>query len=263
MLKRIRPLRGNGPWILVSAIGVALLVTPFAVAAGEGRPLDGGARNPSNNQSQAYERETEIIADTNSYGTRQSNKSNNGGGAVYGCRSGPGGTPANNEPCIRANNLSTGLAFEFAFEGATGGTINSRVPGATRKPFTTNATGVATGLNADQVDGQSASEIVASAQSLNKFAAVQSDGTVAGGRGASGGNVRTGVGTYTVTFNSAVTGCALNTTINATGTSGTSGATASGNTVTVVTRAIVDAAGPPAETAGDPADRPFHLTVTC
>jgi hypothetical protein len=262
MLKRIRfrlPGRGNGPWILVSAIGAALLVTPFAVAAGEGRPLDGGARNPSNNQSQAYNRETEIIANTSSYGTRQSNKSGNGGGAVYGCRSGAGGTPRNNEPCVRANNLSQGLAFEFAFEGAVGGTIDSRVPGATRKPFTTNATGVATGLNADQVDGKSATEIVNDAQAQNKFATVTSTGGLSGGRGATAA-ARTAGGTYSVVFTSDISGCALNVTVNATGTAGTAGATASGNTVTVVTRAIVDAG---AETAGDPADRPFHLTVVC
>ena len=163
MLKRIRPrLRGNGPWILVSAIGVALVATPFAVAAGEGRPLDGGARNPSNNASQSYRRETQIIANLSTYGTRQSNKSNNGGGAIYGCRSGPGGSAANNEPCVRASNLSSGLAFEFATGGTRVGSITSTNTSAA--PFTTNATGVATGLNADQVDGQSASRDRGAAQ---------------------------------------------------------------------------------------------------
>ena len=73
MLKRIRSLgRGNGPWILVSAIGVALVATPFAVAAGEGRPLDGGARHPSKNPSRSYTRGTQIIANGPGYGTRQS-----------------------------------------------------------------------------------------------------------------------------------------------------------------------------------------------
>ena len=46
-IRRRRPFRGNGPWILIAAIAVALLVTPFAVAAGEGRPVLGGSRNPS------------------------------------------------------------------------------------------------------------------------------------------------------------------------------------------------------------------------
>src|SRR3954467_12823852 len=52
MLKRISgrlPFRGNGPWIVVAAVLVALLVTPFALAAGENRPVRGGARNPSPN----------------------------------------------------------------------------------------------------------------------------------------------------------------------------------------------------------------------
>ena len=82
---------------------------------------------------------------TSSYGTRQSNKSSNGGGAIYGCRSLPGGSPANNEPCIRANNLNTGLAFEFETDGTISATISAK-PGDACKPFITNATGVTTGL---------------------------------------------------------------------------------------------------------------------
>ncbi len=103
---------------------VALVATPaVAVGAGEGLPVDGGARNPSANPALAYTSETQIIANTDRYGTRQSNKSNNGGGAIYGCRSGAGGTPARNEPCIRASNLVAGLAFEFSSRGVLGGTI--------------------------------------------------------------------------------------------------------------------------------------------
>ena len=256
MLKRIRPrVRGNGPWVLVSAIGVALLVTPFAVAAGEGRPLDGGARNPSNNASQEYNRETEIIAGVSTYGTRQSNKSNNGGGAIYGCRSGAGGTPANNEPCIRANNLAAGLAFEFAFEGTTGGTITSQTPGATRKPFTTNATGVATGLNADQVDGQSATEIAnAGAATANRFAQVSVAGGLGNNRGATAAANPGGLGTYTVTFSGNISGCALGATVSSTaGGAASVGLTANNSTVDVVTR----------DPDGTPADHPFHITVTC
>src|SRR3712207_850722 len=110
--------------ILLAGGCTAILAAPFAGAAGEGQPLDGGARNPSNNQSQNYTRETEVIANVNTYGTRQSNKSDNGGGAVYGCRSKAGGTPAGNEPCLRATNLADGHAFEFnAATGARAGTI--------------------------------------------------------------------------------------------------------------------------------------------
>lgn len=165
--------RGNTRAIIITAGVLATAATPLAVAqsqsggpsakaaAGEGRPIDGGARNPSANQSQNYTRETEIIANTSTYGTRQSNKSTNGGGAIYGCRSAAGGTPAGNEPCIRANNLNSGLAFEFETDGNLLGTLTTSKPGDQSRPFTTNATGVATGLNADRVDGADASQIVA------------------------------------------------------------------------------------------------------
>ncbi len=103
--------------------------------------------------------ETEIIADNPTYGTRQSNKKDgDGGGAIYGCRSNPG-----NEPCIRSNNLKGGRAFEFVTVGKEAGRIE--VGGDhTGAPFTTNATGVATGLNADQVDGKSATDFAAATQ---------------------------------------------------------------------------------------------------
>src|SRR5687767_3740057 len=103
---------GQGPWILASAVAVALLVTPFALAAGEGRPLLAGKRNPSANASVALSAETQIITNSSTYGTRQSNKSNNGGGAIYGCRSEEGGIERGNEPCVRARNLADGRAFE-------------------------------------------------------------------------------------------------------------------------------------------------------
>ena len=84
--------------IIAGAALLAVCVAPFALAAGEGRPITGGARNPSSNASQSYTRETQIIANNSTYGTRQSNKSDNGGGAIYGCRSKVGGTPKGNEP---------------------------------------------------------------------------------------------------------------------------------------------------------------------
>ena len=72
---------------------------------------------------------------------------------MYGCRSQAGGsaaTPRPQNPCVRANNLSTGLAFEFnAANGDIGGLISVGGGGDAKKPLTTNATGVATGLNAD------------------------------------------------------------------------------------------------------------------
>jgi hypothetical protein len=258
MLKRIRsrvPGRGNGPWILVSAVGVALIATPFAVAAGEGRPLDGGARNPSNNQSQSYIRETEIIANTSTYGTRQSNKSSNGGGAIYGCRSRAGGSPANNEPCVRASNLANGRAFEFSTGGTEVGRIESSNNAAA--PFTTNAQGVATGLNADRVDSKSASEITSdAAAAANRFALVSSAGVLGANRGATAAANPAGVGTYTVTFSGNISACALSATAasNAAGVGAVTAVLAADNsTVEVLTR----------DGTGAGADFPFHLTVTC
>ena len=49
-------------WIAASAIVLAICVAPFAIAAGENTPVKGGARNPSDNASQAYTKETQIIA---------------------------------------------------------------------------------------------------------------------------------------------------------------------------------------------------------
>ena len=142
--------------VVIGAVAVAAVATAVPVAGGfgEGSPLEGGVRNPSPNATLELERETEIIADTPTYGTRQSNKSSSGGGAIYGCRSGAGGTAARNEPCIRANNLEQGFAFEFETDGAITGLISAASGGPNTKPFATNATGVASGLNSDFVDGQ-------------------------------------------------------------------------------------------------------------
>src|SRR5690349_13776436 len=199
-------IHGKAVWLAASAIVLAICVAPFAIAAGENTPVRGGARNPSNNASEAYTKETQIIANNGTYGTRQSNKSDNGGGAIYGCRSGEGGSPKGNEPCVRAVNLAKGFAFEFATSGTEGGTISVGNGGTSTKPFTTNATGVATGLNADQVDGKSADDIVNDAKALTKFANVTGTGALRAGRGPTA-STRTQAGTYTETFASDVSQC--------------------------------------------------------
>jgi hypothetical protein len=248
MLTRFRrrlPLRGNGPWIVVAAVLVALLATPFALAAGEGRPVNGGARNPSSNASLAYTRETQIIADNSSYGTRQSNKSTNGGGAIYGCRARTG-----TKACLRASNLSNGRAFSFQ---TNSGTEVGRIDGPTNAaPFTTSATGVATGLNADKVDGQDAAAIAASA---NRFATVSAGGALGNQRGATTA-AATATGTYNVVFSDDISKCAVGATVNdnTVAASATAAIGADAKTVTVVTRNA---------TTGAAANLPFHLTVTC
>jgi hypothetical protein len=263
--------RSQGPLVVVSAVVLGLLISSFAVASGEGKSLLGGKRNPGSNESSALSKETEIIANTGTYGTRQSNKSDNGGGAIYGCRSKAGGSEKGFEPCIRANNLVDGRAFEFESNGPeVGRIVNENVNGA---PFTTNAKGVATGLNADQVDGKSADEITAdatkaahddavtTAQGLTKFAAVAGDGTLGGKRGATSAT-RTGEGTYNVVFTDDISACALQATETQFENAGAVGVAllADKRTVTVRTRSGGGADGTEATAI---ADRPFNLTVSC
>jgi len=251
MRSRIRKalnVRANGPWILASALLVALMVAPFAGAFGEGNSVRGGARNPSPDARRAYTKETEIIANVNTYGTRQSNKSNNGGGAVYGCRSGDGGTPKGNEPCVRASNLTTGRAFEF---NSNNGTEVGAITGpATAAPFTTTAKGVATGLNADQVDGKSADEITAAA--LAKYAKVSGAGALGDQRGATAA-ARSATGVYSVDFNADVSKCAR--TVSVTGDAPGTATTTATDADTVAVHTF--------DAAAAAADRAFDLVVTC
>ena len=278
--------RGNTRALLISGAILALFVSTSAFAVGEGQPVEGGERNPTANLTQAYEKETEIIGDIaasggqkGGYVTRQSNTStgaNAGGGAIYGCRS-TGINPDTDESCIRVNNLADGLAFSFESNGTLGGIISVGDGGREEKPFVTDATGVATGLNADEVDGLDAEELVAANQGL--LARVNADGTSAGGRGATAA-ARTGEGTYTVTFNRDISGCAYQATQVNTELPGTISAALTPDTKNQVTvRTLDEAEDPfiddpatdPVETdipnpdadGNQPEDRAFHLTVTC
>lgn len=251
-------------WVLGTAVLLALGASSFAVAAGEGETAKLGQRNPSGGEQRNLTRETEIIAQTNTYGTRQSNKSDNGGGAIYGCRSKAGGTPAGNEPCVRSSNLADGNAFEFSTGGALGGTI-SATGGDNAKPFTTNATGVATGLNADRVDSKSAEDIakdaVTEVTNKTRFAAVGANGTLGAQRGVASAT-RTGAGTYTVVFSDSAASCAFNAVQTDVTNAGAVAVQlqADNRSLTVVTRdgGGADGTGPTAV-----ADHPFHVTATC
>jgi hypothetical protein len=228
-------------YILVGALALAIGIPSVAVGFGEGRSLLLGKRNPSPNASRAVTKETEIIASTGTYGTRQSNKRDgDGGGAIYGCRSATG-----KEPCIRANNLKGGRAFEFATVGKEGGRIETG--DGTGAPFTTNATGTATGLNADRVDGKEAADFAAAGDLLS--ARVGAGGVLGGGRGATAAVLETAPDTYRVTFNRDVSQC----TFSATPQGGTSGQTLAVQGGSNPQNVRVDADNPTA----------FHLLVIC
>jgi hypothetical protein len=243
--------------VLISALVLALLVSPFAIASGEGDPILGGKRNPSPNRSTALTAETEILTENGTYGTRQSNKKGgDGGGAIYGCRSAPG-----REPCVRANNLKDGRAFEFETNGAQGGFIEvgTTTPNPNAVPFNTNAAGQVANLNADRVDNLHAQEIVGQARAHTLWAVLSETGTLSRKSGATAASHLT-VGEYEVVFERDVTACAYSANIGtpdatepAAGEVGVSHRSGNANAVSVVTRA----------SDGTKTDHGFHLTVNC
>ena len=238
--------RSPGIYVIAAALILAIGVPSAAVGFGEGRDTKLGKRNPS---SGSLNRETQIIANNGSYGTRQSNKRDGeGGGAIYGCRSSAG-----KEPCVRANNLKGGRAFEFVTAGKEAGQF--QVGDTTAPPFSTNATGKVTNLDADKVDGKSAEDFAGAGDLA--FAAVKADGTFVAGRGATA-STKSNVAenTYTVTFNKDVSKCSF--TAGATGASsdvGGFGATIGQQP----TQVVVDEP----DAAGGGAGRDFHLQVIC
>jgi hypothetical protein len=256
LLGRLRP-NGRSALILACAAVLAIGITSIATGAA-GDFVRIGKRN-------AAPGTTAIVGSTTGYATRQSNNVNNDGGAAsYGCRA-----DANHEACLFVLNHNGGQVFQFSSNGGTnGGRILVTPPsGKTAKdvsPFTTNATGVATGLNADQVDGQSASEIIAATKP--PLAVVDANGTAStNSRGLAQSNAvqHTGVGTYTVQFATDVSKCAYSATETTTTDAGAAAAalvTGKTDTVQVVTRSGggTDGTGPTA-----PADKPFNLVIDC
>jgi hypothetical protein len=148
----------------MSSLILALLVAPFALAA-NGDPMIAGGRT-------TFTKITRVLGDSTTYATQQSNlHQGDGGAARYGCRS-----SAANEFCLLSKNTGGGGSFRFqSLSSLLGGSIEVNPPsGKTAddaKPFTTNAHGVATGLNADEVDGMSADDIVKAAKSPTAFSA--------------------------------------------------------------------------------------------
>jgi hypothetical protein len=255
LLRRLRP-GGRSALVLSCAVVLAVGITSIATGAA-GDFVRVGKRNFAPG-------ETAIVGGTTGYATRQSNNNNGDGGAAsYGCRADTG-----KEACLYVLNHHNGQVFQFSSDGGlNAGRILVNPPSGKKasdvSPFTTNATGVATGLNADQVDGQSASDIIAATKP--PFAAVNANATIAGQRGLAQANPvqHPSAGTYTVHFASDVSKCAYSVTESTTDDAGAAAAQPLGGDssgVQVVTRSGggTDGTGPTA-----PADKPFHLVVNC
>jgi hypothetical protein len=261
VLRRINPFRerdGNVKWVLATVVVLALVIAPFAVAQTTG--LIGGKRNP---RKGSFKTETQVIASNSTWGMRYSNRAvGGGGGALLGCRSQPGGTPQKHYPCVRSNNVGTGLSFEFLTKGSLGGTINVGAGGDNTVPFTTNATGVATGLNAQRVGSQTPAQLTSAAvtavQGTLSLARVTAAGATTSSRGVSS-VTHPSTGTYNVVFQNPVNACALTATQSAAGTQvGTVGTQLGpdNRTVTVTTLSLLPA---PAALA----DRAFDISAVC
>ena len=142
--------RSRMRYLLVLTGILALTITGVATGV-TGDVLREGQRNPN---SGFASQETLFQGSHGAFTGRFLNNTATGGGLGAGCNS--TGAPGSN-PCLRSRNVDGGLAFGFYSDGSTGGEIN--VSGPNAKPFTTNAGGVATGLNADKLDGLDASDL--------------------------------------------------------------------------------------------------------
>jgi hypothetical protein len=224
---------------LVSAVVLAALVGPVALA-NDGDPMRVGAGNS------AQTAETRIIAqNVSTFATRQSNnKEGDGGAATYGCRS-----TAGNEPCLAVFALRTARAFDFRSRGVLGGviTVEGDQNPRNNRPFTTNATGVATGLNADEVDGLGADDLRA------RYALVNGNGSLANGNNTLG-SAQVGPGRYTVDFEGTIDACVWTVSIATADQPGLAGVErVDDDTLLIQTRAP----------DGSPSDRPFNVVVNC
>ena len=104
------------------ALILAIGIPSAAVGFGEGRSAAARQAQPEPRRAQALtrrDRDHRQQLDLRHPPVQQ--EDGDGGGAIYGCRSNPG-----NEPCIRANNLKGGRAFEFETVGKEAGPHRGR-----------------------------------------------------------------------------------------------------------------------------------------
>ena len=264
---RFRIPKGQGKYLVISSLILALLVAPFALAA-DGDPMVAGGRT-------TFTKITRVLGDSTTYATQQSNLHNGDGGAArYGCRS-----SAANEYCLLSKNTGGGGSFRFTSANSLlGGVIDVDPPqGKTprdAKPFTTNATGVATGLNADRLDGMNAADIIKAAggtpaggpsATQPPFAQVTTDGKLGTSRGTLSSS-KPATGHYQVVFSGDLGGCAVQATpVTSNSTTISAQVTVAGDkkssTVDLRVFNFVTAAGGAVSVI--PADETAHVAFTC
>jgi hypothetical protein len=240
--RRLPRLRGGsraGRYAIVSAFVIAVVASPFAVAAtsGSGRFFSNDARYT------LYAKNTRPA---------------DGGAGALVCNSNTG-----NEPCLSMVNKGNGYAGAFRTRGLLGFRLQTSGTG-TATPFVLdkNATGKVAFLNADQVDGLSADEIAASARA--PWALITAGATPAVARGTAGTTVtRTAPGDYHVLFAQDVNACSYQV---------TSADPAGNRTVAAISdpgspannkqvRVVIKRAGGANE--GDLVDSDFQIAVHC
>ena len=186
-LPSVRPRGGSGPgrYALASAIALAVIGSPFAIAATSGSRITN-----SDTRYTLYAKNT---------------RSGDGGAGALVCSSNTG-----NEPCLSMVNKGNGYAAAFRTRGLTGFRLQTSGNG-TATPFVldSNATGKVEHFNADQLDGLDASEV-----GREPWALIDGDASPTVVRGTNGITVsRTAAGDYNVQFANDVNACSYQATL--------------------------------------------------
>jgi hypothetical protein len=156
-----------------------------------------------------------------------------------------------NNPVSALSTLTgtlTGSVLKVDNNGA--GPALSLEVGSGKAPLTVNSSaGKATNLNADKLDGLNSTDI-----GRQRWAVINSNGTIARSNGATSFTRRLGTGHYQVAFDTSVNNCAY----VATTSSGFAGPTGVREGVFSTDVEVFTVS-----TSGTNADLPFHLIVTC
>lgn len=230
--------------VLLAAVVMAMLITPFAVAQSGG---SGGARVERSDTRYAFLARNTLNGD--------------GGAGALACQSDanpPGQT--NREPCLNMVNKGTGYAAAFRTRGLTGFRLQTSGAGeATPFLLDKNATGKVAFLNADQLDGLSADQIRPRFARVN-FTAPDQVASAENQRNGVTAVARTGAGRYVVTFDRDITTCALHVTPSDTSATRTTAvAPLAGNN----NAADVSIRKADAPNEGDPVDSSFYISANC